>query len=187
MNKKLEIYLKNVNKYLKPLPLSERVDIVKEIKSSIIEMQNQNFSTEEILQKLDNPKDLAKSYLSDLLSNKTTLTTTKFLIILAFYSLVGFSGLFIMPFLGILAPCLILIGIFTAFLGTVNLIDAYLFNIPFADNIHINLYNIPLSPGIGFFTTFIVGTILFILGFLCWKLLILYCKKVATVQRKLLS
>ena len=40
MNTKLEKYLDTVDKYLRPLPVSERVDIVKEIKSSILEMEN---------------------------------------------------------------------------------------------------------------------------------------------------
>ena len=39
MNATLEKYLDTVDKCLKPLPTSERVDIVKEIKSSILEME----------------------------------------------------------------------------------------------------------------------------------------------------
>ena len=39
MEKILNDYLEKVEKYLKPLPVSERVDIVKEIKSEILELQ----------------------------------------------------------------------------------------------------------------------------------------------------
>lgn len=46
MNATLEKYLDTVNKCLKPLPTSERVDIVKEIKSSILEMESDNLTTE---------------------------------------------------------------------------------------------------------------------------------------------
>lgn len=40
MNKTLEKYLNSVDKYLKPLPALERADIIKEIESSILEMEN---------------------------------------------------------------------------------------------------------------------------------------------------
>ena len=46
MNAKLEKYLNTVEKHLNPLPASERIDIVKEIKSLIIELENDNVPTE---------------------------------------------------------------------------------------------------------------------------------------------
>ena len=39
MNTTFEKYLDTIDKCLKPLPTSERVDIVKEIKGSILEME----------------------------------------------------------------------------------------------------------------------------------------------------
>lgn len=39
MNTKLDKYLDTVDRHLQPLPASERVDIVKEIKGSMIEME----------------------------------------------------------------------------------------------------------------------------------------------------
>ena len=71
MNAALEKYLNTVDKCLKPLPASERVDIVKEIKSSILEMESDNLTTEQILDRLGKPKDLAKAYLGDLLSKES--------------------------------------------------------------------------------------------------------------------
>ena len=52
MNATLEKYLDTVDKCLKPLPTSERVDIVKEIKGSILEMEGDNLTTEQILDRL---------------------------------------------------------------------------------------------------------------------------------------
>ena len=78
MNAALEKYLNTVDKCLKPLPASERVDIVKEIKSSILEMESDNLTTEQILDRLGKPKDLAKAYLGDLLSKKADLAGTDF-------------------------------------------------------------------------------------------------------------
>lgn len=40
MERILNNYLEKIEKYLKPLPVSERVDIVKEIKSEMLELQD---------------------------------------------------------------------------------------------------------------------------------------------------
>ena len=69
MDKILEKYLDTVDRHLRPLPASERVDIVKEIKGSMMEMQSEGISAENIAQKLGDPRELAKAYLGDLLSN----------------------------------------------------------------------------------------------------------------------
>ena len=59
MEKILNDYLEKVEKHLKPLPLSERVDIVKEIQSEISELQRNGKNAEEIIERLGNPKELA--------------------------------------------------------------------------------------------------------------------------------
>lgn len=90
MNAKLEKYLNTVEKHLNPLPASERIDIVKEIKSLIIELENDNVPTEIIINRLGDPKELAKAYLGNLLANSKGFSWNRILIICAFYSIVGF-------------------------------------------------------------------------------------------------
>lgn len=64
MNKKLEDYLDTIDHYLKPMPASERIDIVNEIKSELSELELQNdLTADEIIDKMGNPKELAKAYL----------------------------------------------------------------------------------------------------------------------------
>ena len=70
---------------------SERIDIVKEIKSLIIELENDNVPTEIIINRLGDPKELAKAYLGNLLANSKGFSWNRILIICAFYSIVGFS------------------------------------------------------------------------------------------------
>ena len=69
MDIKLEKYLNTVDKHLKPLPASERADIVREIKSSMIEMEQEELSSDAILERLGDPKELARAYLGDLVTN----------------------------------------------------------------------------------------------------------------------
>ena len=68
MEKILNEYLEKMEKNLKPVAVSERVDIIKEIKSEMQELQSAGIPAEQIIERLGDPKDLAKAYLGDLLS-----------------------------------------------------------------------------------------------------------------------
>lgn len=84
MNTTFEKYLNTIDKHLKPLPASERADIIKEIKSSILEMEGEQFSEEQILERLGTPKELAKSYLGDSIAKGKGITLNRFLTVFAF-------------------------------------------------------------------------------------------------------
>ena len=64
MDKTLNDYLTRIEKYLKPMTVSERVDIVKEIKSEMLELQNEGKTPQEILERLGDAKELARAYRS---------------------------------------------------------------------------------------------------------------------------
>ena len=150
MNTTFEKYLDTIDKCLKPLPTSERVDIVKEIKGSILEMESENLSTEQILTRLGKPKDLAKAYLGDLLAKENGFSWNRFLTVCAFYSLVGFSGLFVIPVLVIVAPTFILLWCCFCCIRDYKLVDYLLhLNIPYVDYIGFNLeYSFKPYPSI---------------------------------------
>ena len=90
MNAKLEKYLNTVEKHLNPLPASERIDIVKEIKSLIIELENDNVPTEIIINRLGDPKELAKAYLGTCLLIVKVLVGIEFSLYAPFTALWGF-------------------------------------------------------------------------------------------------
>lgn len=187
MNVTFEKYLNTIDKYLKPLPISERVDIIKEIESSILEMESENLSDEQILKRLGDPKDLAKAYVGDLLVNTPKFSFKKILALFSFYTLVGFSGLVVIPTLFILSPTLMLCGIICPILSAVKMFN-YIFKLglPFINYVGININgNMILNPTIEFFIMLIVSAILLLLGLTCWKLLISYCKKVAQINKHL--
>ena len=183
MEKILNDYLEKIEKYLKPLPVSERIDIVKEIKSEIIELQNNGKSSEEITERLGNPKELAKAYLGDMIAKDDSFSLNRILAICAFYSLAGFSGLIVIPTLAICAPTFILCAIITPIAGTIKLINALLnLGIPFADNIGISGID---NPFIVFIACIIFGVIMYLIGRGCWKLLVSYIKVVSNTQKRL--
>ncbi len=187
MEKELNDYLENMEKYLKPIPVSERIDIINEIKSEMQELQRNGVTTEAIIDRLGNPKDLAKAYLGDLISKESGFSWNRFLMACAFYSLVGFSGMVVIPCLGVIAPTFIVCGIAAPILGAVKLID-YIFtlNIPYVENIGIFLGGIvEFNPIVEFIISLIVGILIYWAGRGAWKLLVLYCKKISKTASKL--
>jgi uncharacterized membrane protein len=98
MDKELELYLTTVEKYLKNMPVSERIDVIKELKSCIEELQlNNALNAKEILARLGSPKELAAGYLGDKITMGHSFNFKKLLMIFSFYSLVSLSGMFIIP------------------------------------------------------------------------------------------
>lgn len=128
-------YLEKMEKYLRPVAVSERADIIKEIKSEMQELQDNGSSAEQIVERLGNPKVLAKAYLGDLLSKESKFGWNRFLIVCAFYGVVGFSGMIAIPCLAVIAFGFILCGIAMPLLMAVKMID-YIFalSIPCMEN-----------------------------------------------------
>lgn len=186
MDTTFEKYLDIVDKSLKPLPTSERVDIVKEIKSSILEMEGDNLTTEQILSRLGSPKDLAKAYLGDLLSKESGFSWNRLLMVCAFYSGVGLTGMFVIPCLAIMAPVFILCGIASPVLMAVKLVD-YIWHLglPYVENMGIFTGMMELNPIAEFVIALVVGVFLCLAGRGCWKLLVAYCKKVGKTKSDL--
>lgn len=187
MDMKFEKYLDTVDKSLKPLPTSERIDIVKEIKSSILEMESEHLSEEQILDRLGDPKDLAKAYLGDLLSKENGFSWNRFLIVCAFYSLVGFSGLIVIPCLAIIAPTFIVCAVISLVLSAIKVID-YIFRlgIPFMDHVGISLPEaMTINPFAEFFITLVIAVLLYLAGRGAWKLLVSYCRQVGKAKSNL--
>ena len=158
MEKILNDYLEKIEKYLRPLPVSERVDIVKEIKSEILELQGDGKTSEEIIERLGNPKELAKAYLGDLIAKSSSFSWNRVLAICAYYSLASLSGLIVIPVLAICAPVFIVCAIATPILGAVKLIDALLnLGIPYASYIGISGIE---NPAIVFVLSIVMGVVL---------------------------
>jgi len=183
MDKQIEKYLDKIDKKLKPLPASERIDIVKEIKSTIIEMQNEGLTTSEILAKYGGPEELARAYLGDLIYNGSSSRLLHLLTICAFYSLAGFSGMFIIPVLGITAFVFILSGATIPVMSLIKLTGS-LFNIDIP-YIIFSLGPYKPSPLISFIISIPVGFALLAAGKGMWKLLLYYIRKISSTKKSL--
>ena len=101
MEKILNDYLARVERYLKPLSASDRVDIVKEIKSEMLELLGAGVAPEQIVERLGDAKTLARAYLSDNVAKAHGWRRVSALI--AFYSLAGLGGICVLPVTSICA------------------------------------------------------------------------------------
>lgn len=187
MDKNLDLYLEKVEKYLKPLVISERVDIVQEIKSEMCELLANGVSTEQILERLGEPKALAKSYLGDVITRDTSLGWSRILALFAYYSLAGLSGMVIIPCLGIIAPTFMACGIICPVIGVIKIADFLLgLHLPFLR--YVGIFpdsGLALNPFLEFAGCIFMGVVLYLVGWLCWKLLLRYIKTISQTGRRL--
>lgn len=186
MEKMMDDYLEKIEKYLKPLPASDRVDIVKEIKSEMVELEmKKELSPEQILEKLGNPKELAAAYLGDSLAKNKSFSLSRLAIVTAFYSLTGISGMFLLPVTSVLAAGLMFCAMISPIAGLIKLIGYLLgFDVPF---VSFQFGSYTPGPIMSFPLSIIAGVLLFLAGKGCWKLTLKYIQTVSAIKRKALS
>ena len=98
----------------------------------------------------------------------------------AYYSVAGLSGLFVIPTLIICAPVFMLCGIAAPLLGAVKLVDTALqLEIPGVQYIGVAGVS---NPVMVFALCAVFGVALFLAGYGCWQLLVLYVKGMGRVK-----
>lgn len=183
MEQELEAYLQAVNDYLHRLPLSERTDIIKEIKSSMLDMEADGQSPAAILQRLGRPAEMAKGYLGEQ-PWEATPPRQYFFRALAFYSGVGLSGLIVLPTLVIFAPTFLFTGALSIILGLARW-GVVVFHLPYQELFqNIGVAGVT-NPHVELLIILVLGLALMIGGYLSWKLLVFYCQKVLQIKRRL--
>lgn len=184
MDRELELYLITIEKYLKNMPVSERIDVIKELKSCIEELQlNSALSAKEIIERLGSPKELAAGYLSDNITIGHSISFKKLMMVFSFYSLTSLSGIFVIPCGTFFAGGLILCGIIGPMVGLVKTLGFFFgYDVPFAI-LYINGWQ-PHSL-LAFPITVVLGVLFVLLGRTIWKAVISYIRKVSNIKRTL--
>lgn len=183
MDKEIKAYLASVDRCLKPMTASERADILREMESEIADLQQSNLTTQEILDRLGPPKALAKAYLQDLLTKNHDIRWNRILMTFAYCGLVGFSGLFVIPTLGILAPTLMICGVICPVAGLIKLAGHIIGKeVPY---IMFQFGSVTLSPWAAFPASIVLGILLFFLGKGAWNLLLRYLQTASEVGKKI--
>ena len=183
MEKTLNEYLEKIEKYLKPMVISERVDIVKEIKSEMLELQGSGMSSEQILERLGDPKELAKAYLGEMVAKSSGIGWRRLSAMIAFYSLAGISGMFVLPITSIGGIAFMVSGVLCLIAGIIKF-TAHLMGHEIEEiGIHIGAYS---ASAVAFLPlSILIGIATFIVGWLLWKLTIVIIKSISKGKEKL--
>lgn len=183
MEKMLDEYLGRIEKYLKPMAVSERIDIVKEIKSEMLELRSNGFSSEQIIERLGDPKELAKAYLGDTIARSSGFSWRKLIAVIAFYSLAGVGVMIILPVTSICGIAFMISGAICPITGIIKF-AGYLLGFEITEiSFNIGAYTasaieyLPIS--------ILTGVILFIIGKLLWKLTIMLVRFMSKGRAKL--
>ena len=183
MNTLLENYLEQIDRYLKAMPISERTDIVKEIKSEMQELELQNVPPEQIIGRLGSPKELAKAYLVDSIAKDSEFSWKKLGALLAFYSMAGLGGMFVIPIASVLSVGLLFSGIIAPLAGILKFTGFLLgFQVPF---VMFRLGSYEAAPPIALLLSVLMGALFLLAGRALWKLMLGYVQKVSRKHKEL--
>lgn len=164
----LEKYLSQVDRYLKYIPVSEKTDILSELKSSFYERLKNGQSSEEVLTKMPSAKNLAENYIDDSFVKAKKFTFKKLCEYILFYSYSSLIWLAVIPTLFSLAIGFLLSGIISFAAGLMGLLKG-LVNISFLNEIKIIFIYHELKGVSALLIGILLAIVFAILGILFWR------------------
>lgn len=180
MNPLVKNYLETLDRGLKKLPEKDRLEIVHEIKSHIAEGIRNGQLEPVILEKLGDPRKLAKAYRSEhLLQQNPTSSMRKILRMIGFYSTTGLLSVIIVP---ILATIVYGFGFCTVLVILAGIIRSF----------GVTWIQMDIGPGISVPTEWsmvfalVVGGMIGSIAYFSWKYLKVYLAFVSKQYRSIL-
>ena len=159
------------------------MDIVKEIKSEMLELQASGTSTEQIIERLGNPKELARAYLGEAVAKNNGFNWRRLSAVIAFYSLAGIGGMFVLPITSICGIAFMVSGVLCPIAGIIKLV-AHLMGYEITEiGISIGAFS---ANAIAFLPiSILIGAVIFAIGWLLWKLTIVIIKSMSKGKEKI--
>lgn len=165
---KLEKYLSQLDSYLSYMPVSEKIDILTELKSTFFERINNGQSEESIIAEIGTPKELAMSYMSETITEKKSFSFKRLVMVVGFYSFGFMTWVSIIPILALLSVSFFLSSIVSVIAGIMGLLKGII-HISLIDNFKFTFYTYELKGIFAFLVGLIVAIICIGLAILCWK------------------
>lgn len=178
MDNLLNDYLNKVDKYLRPMAASDRSDIVQEIKSEAADLKaNDGLTEEQIIERLGDPRSLAKSYLGDSIAKTGGMNFKKVSLLIAFYGATGLSGMFVLPFTSVASVGFMFCGVIAPLAGLLKLVCSFFgYTVPFVV-MDFGVYKPEPLPA--FLLSLFVGAVIFAMGYGLWRVMKAYIKAVS--------
>lgn len=183
MDQVLDAYLDRIDRHLRPMPASERVDIVQEIRSELLELEAQGLGPEEIVSRLGGPRELAAAYLSDAIVKNPRFSFRRLGAVAAFYSLAGLGGMIVLPATSIMAVTFLLCGALLPAAGLLSFLASLVgIEVPW---VVMQLGGWTAPPALAFLISAVVGLLLLLAGWGMWKLTVRFVRLVGEKRRSL--
>lgn len=131
-NSALEKYLSQVDKHLKYMPVSEKTDILSELKSSFYERMEQGQTENDIIAEMGPAKDFALSYLGKAIVENKNFSFRHFMMALGFYSFASLAWVSLIPALAICSASFFFSCGVSVLAGAMGLLKGFL-HIPLID------------------------------------------------------
>lgn len=184
MDNRLEKYLKEIDKHLRFLPISEKTDILSELKSSFVDMAHDGMNSEQIIEKMGSAKELAAEYLVDAIVKANGFTWKGFWMAFGFYSLASLTWLSVIPTLASLAFSFLLSSIVSVLAGIVVAFKPFA-SFYLSEFIVFNIFGYKPEGLAAFVIGIVLAIIFFLLGILFWKLTVITIRKLGDGRYKL--
>lgn len=164
----LEKYLSKLDRYLHCLTVSEKTDILSELKSSFYERLKAGQTSNEIISNMPSARDLARNYIDDSFDKRKKYSFKKICEIILFYLYSSLIWLAVIPTLFILAIGFLLSGIISFAAGIMGLLKG-LVNISFLNEIKIIFIYHELKGVSALLAGILLAIVFTILGILFWR------------------
>ena len=168
ISKKLNNYLSELDRYLVNIPVSEKIDILNELKNSFYERMKNGQTEEEILDTIESPKVLAMQYISETFTSNPSFSFAKFIQLLGLYSLASLAWISIIPSLAIMAFAFFISGGICLLAGFMELFKTIFF-IPIIGNIKFIFFTKEIIGFPALLIGILMAIIFTALGYVCWK------------------
>lgn len=167
-NSALEKYLSQVDKHLKYMPVSEKTDILSELKSSFYERVEQGQTENDIIAEMGPAKDFALSYLGKAIVENKNFSFRHFMMALGFYSFASLAWVSLIPALAICSASFFFSCGVSVLAGAMGLLKGFL-HIPLIDKMQFIFFIYELTGIPALLVGLLSAVIFFFLGILCWK------------------
>lgn len=183
MEQELNAYLERVDRYLRPMSAWERVDIVQEIRSEILELAEQGLGAGAIMERLGAPRELAAAYLRDAIVKNPRFSWRRLGSVIAFYSLAGLGGMIVLPASSIMAVTFMLCGALVPAMALLSLAASLVgIEVPW---MVMQLGSWTMPPLMAFPVAVVVGLLLLLAGVGMWKVTVGFVRLVGEKRRSL--
>ena len=166
------------------IPVSDKADILSELKNTFYERLLDGQTEEEILNEMESPREFALSYMSESITKDQRFTWGKSLKVFTVYSAMFFSSISIIPTLATLSFGFFISSGLCILVGVIGLLRG-IFSISLFYELKFHFFSHELEGFPALITGLILAVVFGLLGMVCWKGVVRTVKFLQKQQRNL--